>query len=171
MSDPKYRELLKKIDEKGAELSALHGSSLRCGLGCHSCCKPDLTIFPVEAEHIQSFLAENPAKAKAAAENEVSKPFGGQRCSFLDAQGACIIYEARPVVCRTHGFPLEIKEDSRKYRDACPLNFEEQSLADLPAHSVFNLQLLNTLLGLIDHNSQGDKAGQRLSLRPSSLGD
>ncbi|HEX8152771.1 MAG TPA: YkgJ family cysteine cluster protein, partial [Thermoanaerobaculia bacterium] len=52
-------------------------------------------------------------------------------CPNLDEQGACMIYEDRPLVCRTFGLPLR---DAEKYLgDVCELNFtaagDDQKLA------------------------------------------
>lgn len=169
MADPRYLELLNKIDTKAAELEAMHRPHLRCSLACHGCCKPGLTVFPVEAEHIREYLTERPELLARTLENEKRDPHKGQRCSFLDAKGACLIYPVRPVVCRTHGLPLEIREEERVYRDVCPLNFQEMPLEDLPRGGVLNLQLINTLLTLITQNSHGERFPLREALSPRAL--
>ena len=46
-------------------------------------------------------------------------------CPNLDDQGLCMMYEHRPMVCRTFGLPLR---EGRKYiGDICELNFTESS--------------------------------------------
>ena len=58
-------------------------------------------------------------------QNEQAAPAG--RCAFLDAEGACRIYQDRPYVCRTQGLPLRfLSEDEDgeivEERDICPEN-------------------------------------------------
>src|SRR5688572_14697024 len=46
-------------------------------------------------------------------------------CPNLDEDGLCIVYEHRPLVCRTFGLPLR---EGRKYiGDVCELNFHGAS--------------------------------------------
>lgn len=170
MTEQRYQQLLAKIDAKAEELARLHGAHISCHKGCHSCCLPGLRMFPVEAEHIRTLLLARPDRAAAALANETLDPHQGTRCAFLDAKGACLIYEARPVVCRTHGFPLEFKVDEdAKSRDVCPLNFDGQDLNSLPPAGVLNLDLINTLLTLINQDASGASAAERIPLQPSFL--
>lgn len=169
MADARYQALLAKIDSKAQALEEMHRPQLRCARSCHSCCKPGLGVFGVEAEHIREYLAAHPELQERALENEREDPHAGQRCSFLDASGSCLIYPVRPVVCRTHGLPLEIRDEEKVFRDVCPLNFQGQSLAALDGAGVLNLQLINTLLTLINQESQGPAAEVRWPLKASAI--
>jgi Fe-S-cluster containining protein len=44
-------------------------------------------------------------------------------CPNLDDRGACMIYESRPLVCRTFGLPL--KNAETYIGDVCELNFND----------------------------------------------
>lgn len=107
------------IDQMAAPLHAAHQPRLQCKRGCSACCVDDLTVFEIEAHRIRQEHGELLAQGAAA-------PVGG--CAFLDEQGACRIYDARPYVCRTQGLPLrwlEQEEDGvSEYRDICPLNVD-----------------------------------------------
>ena len=46
-------------------------------------------------------------------------------CPNLDDSGACMIYQHRPLVCRTFGLPL--RDGKRYLGDVCDLNFKEAS--------------------------------------------
>lgn len=72
-----------------------------------------------------------------------------RRCAFLGRAGECTVYEARPVICRTHGLPLayrvyeydlhgrEVRPDRPEYTDLwCDLNFA--TLADEQALTLFD---------------------------------
>ena len=103
-----------------APLVERHRDHLACTKGCSDCCVDGLSVFRVEADRIRqrygSFL-------------ETEEPHPPGRCAFLDANGACRIYEDRPYVCRTQGLPLRWtdEEDGQwvERRDVCVLNAEQ----------------------------------------------
>jgi Fe-S-cluster containining protein len=164
-----YLELRSRVDEKFTEIQTAYSSEMVCRAGCHSCCKPGLTVSELEAAAITDFLNRSPeslARAKAA---DSENPHKGKRCSFLDGSGSCTIYEARPVVCRSHGVPLQVsvKED-QKVRDVCPLNFKTSALSELPTNFVMNLDTVNVLLSLLNRRAFG-KSMKRIPLRIDSL--
>jgi Fe-S-cluster containining protein len=68
---------------------------------------------PVLAEPVlaEPALTEAATTAKApTAARAPRPPAGAGRCAFLDDEGACSIYAARPVLCRTHGLALKAGE-------------------------------------------------------------
>ena len=102
------------VDRAVEPLTELHRDRLQCRRGCADCCVDELTVFTIEAERIRR------AHAVLLAEGEPA-PVG--RCAFLDAEGACRVYDVRPYVCRTQGLPLRwIEDDGAESRDICPLN-------------------------------------------------
>lgn len=94
-----------------------HGERLQCRRGCAACCVDDLSVFAVEADRIRSLapdVFQTPPNQPGA-------------CAFLDSEGACRVYQARPYVCRTQGLPLRwVDEDEAgalvERRDICELN-------------------------------------------------
>ncbi len=153
--------LFESIQEK-------HSKDFQCRSGCHSCCKPRITVNALEAEWLKRKLQEYPdEKKEALLKNERSNPFSGKRCLFLQKEGSCGIYELRPLVCRSHGAPLQWKEDENTYRDVCPLNFTGENIGELSPNDVMNLDTINALLSLL---LQQSKLGeQRTELKPSSF--
>jgi Fe-S-cluster containining protein len=89
-------------------------------------------IFGIEAENIRKNFTDFLATAHAHPEG---------KCAFLDAEGACRIYAARPYVCRTQGLPLMIhlEEDGRELEliDICELNEPTLSLDELADEDFF----------------------------------
>ncbi len=172
-----YRELLRRVEEKFEEIRALHPDQFACRLGCHSCCRPGLTVNALEAEALRIFFAAHPAAAAEARRLAALDPHKGKRCALLDENGACVAYEARPLVCRSHGAPLQFRplEDGKKdaesqlrQRDVCPLNFTGLEIAQLPAGAVINLDTINTLLALLTRLAfPGDES--RAPLRAEAL--
>jgi Fe-S-cluster containining protein len=94
-----HRAALAKIDATVAQMSARAGDALSCKRGCDACCVGGLSVLPVEAALIEALGTRPPAQQREG------------MCAFLDDDGACTVYEARPVLCRTHGLALRGAED------------------------------------------------------------
>ncbi len=176
MSSPlkTYAQLLENIDAKFAQIRSHHPASFRCTAGCHSCCKPDLTVSPLEAAALRQYLIGRPDLVAELRALAAADPHGGTRCSFLRADGACAVYDARPIVCRSHGAPLTFRLEAHPslQRDVCPLNFTDTPLDQLPAGDVINLDTLNTILALLNQQvaGTGEEALSRTRLTVDALG-
>ncbi len=158
-----YFTLRNRVSEMFSSVEKKYASEFACRAGCHSCCKPGLTVSAIEAAAIEEYLQENGAEFQA---------FGRERCAFLDKAGRCTIYEARPIVCRSHGAPLQFKAEDGEMllRDVCSLNFKEKDLAEIPAADVLNLETLNTLLATLNIQAFGKKkSGVRVGLTPEEI--
>lgn len=122
----------------------------------------ELTVFEVEAERIR---AEFPEVLRQA-------PHPPGACAFLDEQGACRVYEARPYVCRTQGLPLRWFEevesedgedwDVSEERDICPLNLEGPPLAELPEEQLWLLGVHEDRLARLQGDARGSQRRSRL---------
>jgi hypothetical protein len=158
-SDSLDRERADLADEL-APLNRRHAGRLRCGRGCADCCVDDITVFEVEAERIRerhgTLLAEG-----------VPHPAGA--CAFLDGEGACRIYEDRPYVCRTQGYPLRWIDEpddgaAVERRDICPLNETGEPITELPAEACWTVGPHEARLALLQHARDGGKL-RRVALR------
>jgi len=140
---PSLVELRTKVDSLTARILRMHGDSIACRPGCAECCRADLTIFPVEAEPIRIALADLPPHLLEAVHERCRNQ---SHCIFL-LEERCVVYDQRPLICRTQGLPLQIAADRRT---ACHLNFTPAgSLQELHPENVLNLNTLNTLLSLL----------------------
>ena len=119
------------VDREAQTIAAKHGARLRCTRGCSACCVDDLTVFEIEADAIREAHGE-------LLSTGVPHPEGA--CAFLDDEGACRIYDARPYVCRTQGLPLRWFAEQGEYRDICPLNEPDgPPLTELPEDSCWTI--------------------------------
>ncbi|CAN5891354.1 hypothetical protein BH11MYX3_BH11MYX3_37680 [soil metagenome] len=151
-------EVTAKVDAFFARVSARHGGDMQCHTGCSDCCHTRLTITGVEAAAIRSELAGwDPARRAALAANAAAAPT--DRCSALDPAGRCLIYEARPVVCRSHGAPIRMREGSLPVIRSCFKNFTH--LTPDP-DCVIDQETLSALVLAVDRTEGGD--GSRIDL-------
>jgi uncharacterized protein len=148
----KLAALHARVDQAAAKLAAMHRGRLACRRGCIGCCVDELTVFEVEAERIRRAAPE-------LLEHGTPHPPG--RCAFLDAEGACRVYEARPYVCRTQGLPLRWIDDEleAELRDICELNDEGPAIETLEADACWTIGPVESELRAL----QGD--GRRVALR------
>lgn len=125
------------IDHEAGRLTQIHAERLVCRRGCCQCCLDDLTVFEIEAARIREQFPELLA---------TGVPHAAGACAFLDEEGACRIYAARPYVCRTQGLPLrwiddDLDGDVVELRDLCPLNDppDAEPLEELPTEHLWTL--------------------------------
>jgi hypothetical protein len=112
-------ELTQKVDAFFARVAGRHGTDMQCHTGCSDCCHVRLTITWVEAAAIRAYVAGLPGHARAA----LASSGPADRCAALDAAGRCKIYDARPLVCRSHGVPIRLRQASLPVVQACHHNF------------------------------------------------
>jgi len=100
-----------------------------------------------------------------------------ERCAFLGCEGECTVYEARPLICRTHGLPLayrvyeydaqgrELHGDDPEYLDLwCDLNFRDLGDSDAPAcfdaNGRINMDAVNRELERLNEAFLATEAGR-----------
>lgn len=136
------RGLHARLDAHAAQVRTQHHERLACRVGCTSCCAGERTVTAVEAARLRQALDALPAAVRGAL-----GPRDDGLCPLLDATGACAVYAARPVVCRTHGLPLL---DGAALH-TCELNFVEPGALEAvsPEH-VLAMDTVNTVLAAVD---------------------
>lgn len=131
-----YEKLIEKINHYEANLLEKYSNDITCRKGCDSCCILE-SVFPVEAYAIYESI-----RSGERAHQIISGDTPG-RCVFL-REGSCSIYMVRPVICRTHGYPVYI--DGKV--DFCPENFKGRSAID--SENILSLDNLNSALASIN---------------------
>ena len=127
-----------------ADVAALHqdvdarftrttdGLPLHCTRGCADCCDDDLTVWEVEAAHLQAYVQREGLRPVVHAPG---------RCAWLTAEGACQVYPARPYVCRSQGAVMRWVDvaDGQEQRATCQLHASLIPVAQLSLHQTFEL--------------------------------
>lgn len=147
-------QLFAKVDAFFASAEAKLGGpdGITCARGCDDCCKRRFSVTSIEAEAIAAELAALPEARRDAIAARART--ADTACPMLDADGACAVYAARPLICRTHGLPIRFEEPKGGRRltviDACPKNFVGRRLTDLPASVVLDQATLSTIVAALD---------------------
>lgn len=115
----RFGELTHKVDGFFARVAARHGDDMQCDTGCSDCCHVRLTITAVEAAAIRDLVTAWPADRRRT----LATAGPADRCAALDAAGRCRIYDARPLVCRSHGVPVRLRRGSLPVVESCHRNF------------------------------------------------
>jgi Fe-S-cluster containining protein len=155
-------KLIQIVDAALVEAAQRSGSWLVCRLGCTQCCMGPFAITQLDARRLRRGLAElelnDPARATCIrqrarqavarishdfpgdavtgllAENKFPDSMDDEPCPALDPEtGACDLYAARPITCRTFGPPVRAGEESV---GVCELCFQGASDAEIAACEV-----------------------------------
>jgi len=146
MPDDSYKRVLDRADEFFRGVMESQARNLQCGRGCSLCCHGLFEIgsgdVPLIAEGLESL---HPMRRKMIVRRAVEIVASSQHpnlrdcspidkeaffertastpCPNLNDRGECLIYEYRPLVCRTFGLPL--RNGDQYLGDVCELNFTE----------------------------------------------
>ena len=141
-----YRDILERADAFFAEVAAEQPQNLQCGRGCSFCCHGLFEIGSGDVAVIAEGLEKlHPMRRKKVIRARRGDSRHGRTCGMtargvlrpdridvacpnLDENGACMMYEHRPMVCRTFGLP--IRDGARYIGDICELNFTEAPQAE-----------------------------------------
>lgn len=159
MSDS-YREILSRADAHFDAVRNRLGRHLECRLGCTGCCHGLFEIGGADVAMIADALRASDSATRAllvTRSREILESFdapairdcddsekrafferaGDVACPALDDDGACRIYENRPLMCRTFGLP--VREGRDYLGQECELNFVE-ALRDEKESAAWDLE-------------------------------
>ena len=167
-----YRALLVQLDAFGARIQARYGDYMQCRRGCAGCCQ-HLSLSSVEGTFIRQALCALPRHEQEQVLHHAAHS-GEDVCPLL-REDICLLYAARPVICRTHGLPLLYQTEDGPQVSCCPHNLAAFSSESLPGTDVLNMEVVNATLAAIDavferNCPKGVASGRRL-LRDWLLGE
>ncbi|HMU60638.1 MAG TPA: YkgJ family cysteine cluster protein [Gemmatimonadales bacterium] len=157
----RYRTLLQSLDTWTATARQRHPGVIPCRQGCTACCHGPFDISVADVLLLRETVAELPRERRAALLmragaaaarqrelvpdwaapfdvrdlgearfDEVCEALATEACPCLE-DGACVVYEGRPAVCRMMGLGLESLDD-RRLANGCPIQAEFPAYAALP---------------------------------------
>jgi Fe-S-cluster containining protein len=166
-----YRQLVDRVDDLCLRIGQDYPDQIVCRKGCDSCCR-HLTLFWVEGVALALALEVLPAETAESIRQGARLATPDGPCPLLE-NGRCLLYAARPIICRTHGLPLLGNREGERFVDTCPENFK--GIKNLPATAVIDLDCLNITLATInglfvaETFGMGRPAEERVSIAESLL--
>ncbi len=141
-----YQELVKRVDLLCDTIGERLKGHLACRKGCDACCL-HLSLFAVEAAAVAEAIKSLPASKRLTLRQRAKNAVHDGPCPLLEDH-VCLIYQARPMICRTHGLPILSRNDGDAEVDFCPENCRE--LTALSGDMIIDLDRLNTALATIN---------------------
>jgi hypothetical protein len=141
-----YQQLLQRLDRFCDSVAARYPEQVACRRGCDACCS-HIGVMAVEALSLALACDRLGVKEAAHIRERARGATPHGPCPLLEGC-VCLLYGARPVICRSHGLPLLLEEHGLQRVDHCPLNF--QGVESLPGDAVLHLETLNQALAAID---------------------
>ncbi len=157
-----YRQLVARVDRLLDDVRLRYPADIACHKGCGCGCR-NLSIFPIEALSLFMAFQDLPAKI-AAALRQRAEAHSIWDCPMLKDR-ACELYPFRPIICRTHGFPLQTIYNGRPSIGYCRHNFKNWPV--IPRDAITDLDRINSSLRAINAAVVGQMAMQmptRLSI-------
>jgi Fe-S-cluster containining protein len=143
-----YKLFIADVDRRCRQIVRRHRDQIACTRGCAgSCCRIHLSIHPVEAVSLWLALQKLAPgiRQRIQARARQTNSFGP--CPLLE-DGACLMYDARAVICRTHGLPTSTEYRGHRAVGFCVKNFKQ--LDAIPDEDVIDLKHLNRSLAGIN---------------------
>jgi Fe-S-cluster containining protein len=180
---PRYRDLVARLDAWTASARALHAERMQCRVGCDACCRRHLSVVSLEAEVLAGAAAALPVERRRGLRDHLEgwderfegREVAGTPCPLL-AEGSCLLYEARPVLCRTHGFPLRTRPSGDPASGQpgslvwCELNFDDSDREPFDEAGVLDIDRVNRTLGAIQALHDPDDPLRRVTIREALAG-
>lgn len=154
-----YQDMIADVDRQCRRIVSRHKSHIACTRGCAgNCCRIHISVFPVEAVSLALALQEQAPDMRHRIQQIARQTGTFGPCPLL-SEGACRMYDARAVICRTHGLPMLVKYKDHRSVGFCEKNFRHVS--SIPEEDTINLVKLNETLTAVNRRFVS-KMGHRL---------
>ena len=125
-----------------------HKAQIACAKGCAgNCCRIHISVYPVEAVSLALSLQGQPPQMRRRIQHRARLTNSFGPCPLLE-DGACCMYTARAVICRTHGLPVLTEYRGHRAVGFCGKNF--QGRFAIPEEDIIKLAQLNSTLAAIN---------------------
>jgi len=154
-----YRKWIAEVDRHCRGIVSRHKDQIACAKGCTgNCCRIHISVYPVEAVSLALSLQELSPQMRRRIQHRARHTNSFGPCPLLE-DGACCMYTARAVICRTHGLPMLTEYRGHRSVGFCEKNFKGRFT--IPEEDIIDLAQLNNTLAAINRQF-GSKAAHRL---------
>jgi Fe-S-cluster containining protein len=169
-----YHKLIAAVDRRCRRIVRRHRDLIACTKGCAgNCCRIHISVYPVEALAMALALQKLAPDLRHRIQNKARHTNSFGPCPLIE-DGACLMYDARAVICRTHGLPMLTEYRGHRAVGYCEKNF--RNLSPIPAEDIIDLSHLNNLLaavnrGFVSALSHPLPSGKRFTLAQALVMD
>ncbi len=140
--------MIAEVDRRCRRIVRRHGDHIACARGCPgNCCRIHISVYPVEAVSLALALQQLAPAMRRRIRHKARHTNSFGPCPLLEG-GACLMYDARTVICRTHGLPVLTEYRGHRSVGFCQKNFRH--LSPIPAEDIINLAHLNNSLAAVN---------------------
>jgi len=153
-----YQKLISEVDQLCYEIRQRYGKYITCEKGCPgNCCQRHITVFPIEAVSFARALQLLPQELVDQIRCKARKATSFGPCPLLE-DGACLMYDARAIICRTHGYPILSRYKGHRSVGFCHKNFK--NLPSISTEWMIDLASLNKRLAAHNRRFLNEFAGR-----------
>jgi len=155
-----YQQLISDVDPLCDEIRQRYGQYIACKKGCPgNCCQRHITVFAIEAFILaRALLQLSPAQASRI-QHKARQATSFGPCPLLE-DGACLMYDSRAIICRTHGYPILSEYNGHQSVGFCHRNFK--NLPVISDDRIIELAPLNKKLIALNRRFLDEFAGHWL---------
>ena len=147
-----YDRLVARVDAVVLRIRRKYDAQIACHKGCACGCR-NLSVMPIEALSLSGAVQDLPEGLRSKILKHAST------ASFWDCpvleDGACSLYAYRPIICRTHGYPLLTYYQGKPSVGYCRHNFK--NIPSIPADAVIDLEKINSALRVINASAVAER--------------
>jgi Fe-S-cluster containining protein len=169
-----YRKWIAEVDRRCRRIVSRHKDQVACTKGCTgNCCRIHISVYPVEAVSLALSLQKLSPEMRRRIQHKARHTNSFGPCPLLE-DGACRLYAARAIICRTHGLPMLTEYRGHRSVGFCEKNF--RSLSPIPEEDIINLAQLNDMLAASNRRFVSEAAhrlppGDRFTIAQALLMD
>ena len=153
-----YQKLITEVNQLCYEIRQRYGKYITCKKGCPgNCCQRHITVFPIEAVAFARALPGLSQELGSYIRRKARQSTSFGPCPLLE-NGACLMYDTRAIICRTHGYPI-----LSEYRGHRSVGFCHKNFKNLPVISedrIIELAPLNKSLAALNRRFMNEFAGR-----------
>jgi Fe-S-cluster containining protein len=151
-----YRKWIAEVDRRCRRIVRRHKDQIACTKGCAgNCCRIHISIYPIEAVSLALSLQKLPPQTRRRIQHKARHTNSFGPCPLLE-DGACCMYTARAIICRTHGLPMLTEDNGHHSVGFCDKNF--RGLSPIPDDDIIDLARLNNTLAAINRRFVSESA-------------
>ena len=153
-----YQKLITEVDQLCYEIRQMYGKYITCQKGCPgNCCQRHITVFPIEALSFARALPDLPQELVSYIQVKARQSTSFGPCPLLE-NGACLMYDTRAIICRTHGYPILSEYRGHRAVGFCHKNFK--NLSAISDDRIIDLAPLNERLAALNCRFMNEFAGR-----------